>query len=160
MSFWLKRAASASVLGFVCLAFSGSYVPGFEAHPAGHFPFAYVQDACGPADGSALEFYFTVKEAECGKYGEPFVMVSIIADLPKSAPRDYSIGSDGRVALALASRCLKPGQCEGATSGSLHLGKFVGHQGASGEYELRFRDGSVEKGRFDAVWCYVRLECG
>src|SRR5882762_5532609 len=76
----------------------------------------------------------------------------------KSAPQNYSIRS-GR-SVVLASRCLRPGRCEAATSGTLHLSKFSEGKGASGEYELHFQDGSVEKGSFDATWCVARLICG
>jgi hypothetical protein len=40
-----------------------------------------------------------------------------------------------------------------------HITRLIG-QGTTGEYELHFRDGSVEKGSLDAMWCgtaYVRL---
>lgn len=124
----------------------------------GHFPFAYVQNDCGPTDGVALQFYFTQKQSEPGKYSEPFLAISINENLPKSAPQHYSIRS-GTWAV-LASRCLTPGQCVGASSGTLHITKFDGRKGVSGEYKLDFKDGTVEKGSFDATRCFVPLLCG
>jgi hypothetical protein len=85
-------------------------------------------------------------------------VTSINENLPKFGPQDYSI-RPGRWFL-LASRCLKPGQCEAATSGTLHLAKFIERQGASGEYELHFKDGSLEKGSFDTTWGARPRMCG
>ena len=123
------------------------------------FPFAYVHYDCGPTDGFALDFYFTSKRSSNGKYQEPYLYIELSENLPKSAPQSYSIES-GKWGV-LASRCLKPGRCEAATSGSLRLVKFSHATGASGDYELHFQDGSVEKGSFDAAWDVVKnLACG
>src|SRR4029077_6771967 len=157
MAFRLRKVASTSLWAFIALLFSGSCGLKSEANDPPHFPFAYVQEGCGPADGPALVFYFTVKPAKCGKYEEPFLMIQIIANLPKSAPRAYTMGAGSRDMLA--SRCQSPGHCEAATSGFLHLTKFSPRKNASGEYELHFREGSIEKGKFDATWCIVNLIC-
>jgi hypothetical protein len=154
MPFRLNRVASLFLLTLVVLA--SSAMCGRESE--GHFPFAYVQTDCGPADGPALHFYFTQKQSEAGKYKGPFLDIWINENLPKSAPQDYSIRSGS--GAVFASRCLTPGQCVGATSGTLHLTKFNERRGVSGEYKLRFKDGSVEKGSFDATWCFVPLLCG
>jgi hypothetical protein len=127
-----------------------------QTKPQERFPFAYVQNDCGPADGPALTFRFTQKESASGKYEEPFIVISIIENLPAFAPQDYPIGSGS---MALARRCLRPGQCEAVTSGTLHLAKFSKGKSASGKYELHFRDGSIERGNFDAAWCAMPLLC-
>ena len=157
MAFRLRKVVSISVWTFITLISSGSCGLKSEANDPPHFPFAYVQEGCGPADGPALVFYLTVKPAKCGKYEEPFLMIQIIANLPQSAPRDYTMGAGSRDMLA--SRCQSPGHCEAATSGFLHLTKFSPRKNASGEYELHFREGSIEKGKFDATWCIVNLIC-
>jgi|ERR1700720_117408 hypothetical protein len=154
MPFRLKRVVSLFVLTLVVLTSSASC--GRESE--GHFPFAYVQDDCGPTDGVALHFYFTQKQSEAGKYKEPFLDISISEILPKSAPQDYSIRLGS--AAVFASRCLTPGQCVGATSGTLHLTKFDEKGGVSGEYKLRFKDGSVEKDSFNATRYFVYFLCG
>jgi hypothetical protein len=157
VAFRLARILSASLLVFIGFASSTSCGRKPEANPA-HFPFAHVQEGCGPADGLALALYFTAKPARCEKYEEPFLMIQIIANLPKSAPRDYTIGAGSRDMLA--SLCQSAGHCMAATSGTLHLTKFTQSKNASGEYELHFRDGSIEKGQFDATWCVVHFMCG
>jgi len=155
--FGLRKIASTPLWAFITLLSSASCGLKSEANYPPHFPFAYVQEGCGPADGPALLFYFTVKPAKCGKYEEPFLMIQIIGNLPQSAPRAYTMGSGSRDMLA--SRCQSPGHCEAATSGFLHLTKFSQSKNASGEYELHFRDGSSEKGNFDATRCIVNLLC-
>jgi hypothetical protein len=157
MPFHLKRVLSIFLLTLAFLAFSVSCGNRARATPT-QFSFAYVEDACGPTDGLAIEFFFTQKQAQCGKFEEPFILIEIDENLPKSWPQDYSIMS-GRSAV-LASRCMSHGKCESATSGTLHLAKFSHGSGASGAYELRFNDGSIEKGSFDARWCVTKLLCG
>jgi len=154
MTFQLNRYISLVVLSLGVIATSASC----DRESERRFPFAYVQEDCGPTDGPALHFYFTQKPSEAGKYIEPFLDILISENLPKSAAQDYSIGPGS--AAVFASRCSAPGQCVGATSGTLHLTKFDGRKGVSGEYKLHFKDGSVEKASFDATRCFVQLLCG
>jgi hypothetical protein len=157
MPLQLKRVLSQFLLPLTLLASLVSCRDRLREAPP-RFPFASVEDACGPADGPALEFYFTQKLAECGKVEEPVILIEIDENLPQSAPRDYTITS-GQSAV-MAQRCMSRGQCEIATSGTLHLAKFNHGSGASGEYELHFKDGTVEKASFDARWCVTQLLCG
>ncbi len=145
-----------SLLAMALLAFALSCR--HQSAATHHFPFAYVQEDCGPTDGTAMEFYFTAKEGQGGKYKEPFLQIEVNENLPKSGPQDYSVKS-GTIAV-LASRCLGPGSCEAATSGFLRLSKFSRGVGASGDYKLRFRDGSFEQGHFDAIWYRNYFLCG
>jgi hypothetical protein len=154
MSWLLKGTATVCLLAVFLLPESATSTP--QAGPSGRFPFTYAQYGCAPTDALALDFYFTAEKRECGQYGEPFVKISIWKELPKSAP--YSI--ELRATEAGAIRCLKPGACEAATSGSLRLDKFINDKSSAGEYELRFKNGSVEKGRFDATWCHEKFVCG
>jgi hypothetical protein len=156
MQFPLKGVVPISFLTLAFLFCCASYGRQYQANPAVRFSFASVQDACGPTDAPAVEFYFTLKQGQSGEYEEPFVMISINENLPSSAPQDYAIGS-GRNAV-LASRCLSRGRCDNATSGTLHLTTFRRGKGASGEYQLHFQDG--KKDSFDATWHVVRqLTC-
>jgi len=154
MPWLLKGSATACLLGMILLTDSATANRQADSPP--HFPFAYAQYGCAPTDALALDFYFTAKQSECGKISEPYVKISIWKNLPKSAP--YSI--ELRATEVGAIRCLRPGACEAATSGSLHLDKFIDEKISAGEYELHFRDGSVEKGTFDATWCHIKFVCG
>jgi len=154
-----KRALSMSLLTLAFLSCSTGCGRQYEANPMPRTSFAYVQDACGPTDGPAVEFYFTLKQSRLGKYEEPFILISINENLPSSVPQGYSIKS-GKYAV-LASRCTGPGQCEAATSGTLHLSTFSPGKGATGEYELHFQNGRIERDNFDASWYAVKqLTCG
>jgi len=150
----LKGTATACLLGVILLTDSACHKP--QAGPPADFRFAYAQPDCAPNDAAALDFYFTAKKSECGKYSEPFIKISIWRSLPKSVP--YSMNVSGHDGAAV--RCLRPAACETATSGSLHLGTFIDGNSSTGEYELHFKDGSIEKGRFNATWCYVKFICG
>jgi hypothetical protein len=154
MPWLLKGTATACLLSVILL--TDSATASRQASSPSHFPFAYAQYGCAPTDALALDFYFTAKQSECGKIAEPYVKISIWKNLPKSAP--YSV--DVRATEVGAIRCLRPGECQAATSGSLHLEKFIDEKISTGEYELHFRDGSVEKGSFDATWCHIRFVCG
>jgi hypothetical protein len=152
---WLLRTTAAvCLLGTILL--TGSATAHRQADSSAHFPFAHAQYGCAPTDALALDFYFTATQAECGKISEPYLKIAIWQNLPKSAPYTVEV----RATEAGAIRCMKPGACEAATSGSLHLDKFVNEKVSAGEYELHFRDGSVEKGSFDATWCHIKFVCG
>jgi hypothetical protein len=159
MPFLVKRVVSMSLLMLAFLCCSASCGRQYGANPTARTSFAYVQNGCGPTDAPAVEFYFTLKQSQFGKYEEPFVMISINENLPSSGPQDHTIKS-GQYAV-LASRCLSPGQCDAATSGTLHLTTFSPGKGATGEYELHFQNGRVERNSFDATWHVVKqLMCG
>ena len=155
----VKRLLPISFLGLAFLFCSASCGQQYEAKSAPPPTLAYVQGACGPTDGPAIEFYFTSEQGQLGKYEEPYVMISLSENLPSSGPRDYSIKS-GSYAV-LASRCQIPGRCDAAISGTLHLATFSPGKGASGQYELHFHDGKVEMDHFDAAWYSGKpITCG
>jgi hypothetical protein len=150
----MKGIATACLLGVLLLTKPVASKP--QEGSSAHFPFAYAQYGCAPTDALALDFYFTAQQSECGKISEPYVKIAIWKNLPKSAP--YSIELHGGEGSGI--RCLKSGACEAATSGTLHLDQFVNEKRSSGEYELHFKDGSVEKARFDVTWCHEKFVCG
>ena len=75
----------------LCLTMSCRHSSAANATP--HFPFAYMQEDCGPTDGIAMEFYFTAKQGQDGKYKEPFLQIEVNKNLPKSVPLSYSVVS-------------------------------------------------------------------
>lgn len=154
----LKKLANTTLLGSLLLGLSASYVVKSEASPAGAFPFARIEEACGPTDGIAFQIYLTAKETECGPVKEPFLSISVNEPIPKSAPRNYSFREGDRDAGA--ARCLRAGACESAASGILRLTEIQPGKSVSGEYEIRFANGRAEKARFEAKRCEVRLLCG
>ena len=155
----LQTAPSIFLLFVAFLFRSASCGKQDGAKPAPPPTFAFVQSACGPLDGPAIEFYFTGKQVQPGSREEPYLVISVNENLPTSRPQDYSI-KPGSYAV-LASRCLGPGRCDAAISGNLHLATFNLGKGASGEYELYFEDGKLEMRSFDASWFSGKpLICG
>jgi len=147
MPFLVKRVVSMSLLTLAFLYCSASCGRQYEANPTARTSFAYVQTGCGPTDAPAVEFYFTLKQSQFGKYEEPFVMISINENLPSSGPQDYSIKS-GQHAV-LASLCLSPRQRDAATSGTLHLATFSPGKGVLGQYDHHVQNGRVVRNSFD-----------
>lgn len=147
MSFQTGKFASASLLVLVALGASASCRDKPGPYIPLHVPFAYVQPDCGPTDGPALTFHFASKQVNSGRHEGPIVEISIYEGLPRSAPADYAIG--GRGTRAFGSRCASAGKCEYATSGALHISQT--QKGISGEYELHFQSGVIEKGIFNAT---------
>jgi hypothetical protein len=142
---------------FVCPSLSIGRSP--QQNLGSRFSSAHVHYDCGPADGIALQFHFATNPAYGEKFQKPYLLIQITENLPDSAPKDYLIGR-GKTAV-LASRCLKDRDCESALSGFLHLGAFNREKSVSGEYELKFKDGTVEKGNFEARWYEAKkLICG
>jgi hypothetical protein len=137
----MKRIANKCLLVSVFLVSVVTSALDYGTSRPAHFPFAYVGRDCAATDAIALNFYFTPEKSDCGKHREPLIMISVMRNLPTSAP--YSVHLDGNVAAGF--RCLRQGVCERAASGTLRLGAFTEGESASGEYELHFQDGSVEK---------------
>jgi hypothetical protein len=126
-----------------------------EAAPA--WPFATIRHACGPADGPALQITLT-RVRNPGK-NSARLFLTLYGNLPQpplDRPRLFELTQmkDGD-----GVRCLRPNACESAERGQLRLEKFDG-TGAEGSYELFFKDGSTERGRFKAAWEEVREFCG
>lgn len=153
----LSQTVTFSILlvTLLCLPFNGTAC---FASATPHFSFAYMQEACGPTDGIATEFYFTATQAAHGKYKEPFLRIAVDQTLPKTTPQDHPIRP--ATSDVIGWRCLRPGACAVATSGFLRLSKFTRGVGAHGDYELHFQDGTVEKGHFDAIWYRNYFLCG
>jgi hypothetical protein len=141
-----------------CVDTMAAALPGEPApKPPEGYPFATIRHACGPADGPALQIMLT-KVANPGK-NDARVFLSLYRDLPEpplSKPRTFELE---RMESGDGVRCPRPNGCESAERGHVVLEKFDG-TGAEGSYELYFKDGTVERGRFKAAWKEVREACG
>jgi len=135
----------------------GAPPPEPASRPLVAFPFATIRHACGPTDGPALQITLT-KVANPGKE-DARLFLTLYRDLPQpplAQPRTFELEC---MQAGDAVRCPRPGACESAQRGHLVLEKFDG-TGAEGSYELYFKDGSTERGRFKAAWKEVREACG
>jgi hypothetical protein len=122
-----------------------------------HFPHATVAQTCAPWDGPALAVVLS-NTAGCAPLKVPYIQISLWRDLPPKAGQTFSF--DIRNSNGLASRCLKPNECEAATSGSVVFDIVDEGKEARGRYELHFKDGGIEGGSFEAEWCQNRSLCG
>jgi hypothetical protein len=124
---------------------------------AHHFRYATVGQTCAPWDGPALAIVLS-NTAGCAPLTFPHIQISLWRDLPPKAGQTFSF--DIRNSNGQASRCLKPNECEAATSGSVVFDIVDEGKEAKGRYELHFKDGGIEGGSFEAEWCENRALCG
>jgi hypothetical protein len=122
-----------------------------------HFPYATVVQTCAPWDGPALAVLLS-NTAGCAPLKPPYIQISLWRDLPPKTGKTFSF--DIRNSNGQASRCLKPNECEAATSGSVVFDIVDEGKRATGSYELHFKDDSIERGSFEALWCESRALCG
>lgn len=121
------------------------------------WPFATIRHSCGPTDGPALQI--TLRKVEMPEKDGALLFLNLYgkqAQPPFSTPLtlelEHNQSGDG-------VRCMGKKPCESAERGQVVLEKFDG-TGAEGSYELFFKDGSTERGRFKAAWKEVREACG
>jgi hypothetical protein len=122
-----------------------------------HFRYATVVQTCAPWDGPALAVMLS-DTADCAPVKASYIQISLWRDLPPTAGKTFSF--DIRNSNGQASRCLKPNECEAATSGSVVFDIVEEGKKAKGRYELHFKDDSIESGSFEAEWCENRALCG
>jgi hypothetical protein len=122
-----------------------------------HFPYATVAQTCAPWDGPALAVVLS-NTPGCAPLKAPYIQISLWRDLPPKAGQTFSF--DIRSSNGQASRCIKPNECEAATSGSVVFDIVDEGKRAKGRYELHFKDGGIEGGSFEAEWCPNRALCG
>jgi len=131
-----------------------------EAAPARQalkFGYSHVRNTCAPWDGPAIGIVLTATDVACGKEELPALNIYIWRELPEG-PKTYVLerGSE----WGGASLCMDARNCQRAVEGKLVIESFKTGEGASGSYEFKFPDGTVESGGFDAKWCTVREFCG
>ena len=135
------------VLGVNGCSKQEGHLPGIGAR--GESPSAFVVPACGGMGGSALEFYFTQGPNESVTHRATYIAMKADGD-PDQSEGNFII-MPGSYILS-GSRCPLAGECETAIWGTLQVSAFRPGQGASGKYELGFKDGSVERATFNAAY--------
>jgi len=123
------------------------------------YQYALIQDSCAPWDGAAIQVTLANETLQCQREVKgAYLMLGVWRGLPihsgqviKLSPKEDN---------GFASRCTKGNDCERAESGEITFDRFDTDKGATGHYELHFRNGDIATGRFDARWCAVRMMCG
>ena len=122
------------------------------------YSYALIQASCAPWDGGAIEVTLTKEPATCDRTDGPYLAMGVWKGLPIHAGQE--INFDSRSSAGFASQCAKAGDCERAESGKIVFEKFESGKGASGRYELLFKNGKTLTGTFEAKWCDKRVFCG
>jgi hypothetical protein len=122
------------------------------------FPYVTVGEGCAPWDGPAIDLHFSTAPLKCGKGDVIELTVSFWRELPLHDDQTFTLDEKSR--WGGASYC-KGGEqpCERATSGSIHIEKFIQGKGAGGTYELLFPKLGRVTGSFHAEWCHIRVLC-
>lgn len=122
------------------------------------YPYALIQASCAPWDGGAIEVTLTKEPAKCDRTDGPYLAIGVWKGLPIHAGQEVNF--DSRSSTGFASQCAESGKCERAESGKIVFEKFESGKGASGHYELFFKNRKTLIGNFEAKWCEKRVICG
>ncbi len=118
---------------------------------ASKFSFARYWNGCGPTDEPQSGITLTPVFVKCGKIGSltapPYINIQFFDAGAASAPIAVVWVSGKKAAKAM--RCLtEHAACDAAISGVIDFGDSQPHNHRPQTYELKFADGSVEKGTF------------
>jgi hypothetical protein len=123
------------------------------------YQYALIQNSCAPWDGGAIQVTLANEPLQCqGEVHGAHLVLGVWRGLPLHAGQVVKFSP--REDNGFASRCKKEDECEAAESGTITFDSVATGKGATGHYEVRFRDGRTITGRFDAKWCEVRELCG
>lgn len=122
------------------------------------YKFGVVHRDCAPWDGAAIAVKLSTKLLQCNRTVEPYLRIAVY-DLPIQTDKIIKLDYDNHM-HGQAVRCLKGDTCESADSGEVVITSFKEGTGATGRYQMKFRDGSTLSGTFDAKWCELRFFCG
>lgn len=119
-----------------------------------------IKASCAPWDGAAIAMTIGSKPAQPKHAVEPpYLNINIWKDLPLHDGQTIRLGSTSQAGSAI--RCARDGSaCEVATSTVIRIDRFRRGSGATGHYELRFKNGDNLSGSFDLTWVDVRMICG
>jgi len=121
----------------------------------GNYSYAVVRNGCAPWDGPAIAIYLTKLQVTSSEIPLPSIAINLWRNLPPPVNQPISLQGD----LGLGNRCLAPEHCESAVAGTVTLTTYD-ENGAAGTYELKFKNGEVERGSFQARWQKLRQFCG
>ncbi len=124
------------------------------------FANAYALPDCAPWDGSAVSIYLTnaTYDSVDEHVEEPFLHLAIWKSVRGAG--ETTISWPGEESVGGAYHCVMADQCSAATSGRVSVSGMAGDSILPGEYDLRFADSTVMRGRFRARWIDRRMLCG
>ena len=122
------------------------------------FPYGTMQASCAPWDGAAITLTLSTTPLHCKRAAKgPFLNLGVWKDLPLHSGQVVKIAAG--TSNGFASRCRKENDCEAVDSGEITFETFKESSGATGQYDLHFRNGDHLTGSFEVKWCDVRELC-
>ena len=123
------------------------------------YQYALIQATCAPWDGPALQLTLADEPLQCQRDVKgAYLMLGVWRGLPIHAGQTVKFSPKEN--NGFGSVCKKAAECQAAESGEITFDHYDEGKGATGHYELHFRNGKTLTGHFDAKWCYVRMFCG
>lgn len=161
-----------SVVGLALFLVLAALMPVNSAQTAGNpahaapaaklrFSFGRYWNGCGTVDERTSGMTLTTVRSRCkkpdGLPAPPYINMQFVAS--GSAPVAVVQGTSRQ--SASVSRCLKTGSaCDNAIAGTIDFGAAIGlHVTRPASYDLKFKDGSTEKGTFDTLPPCGRVVC-
>jgi hypothetical protein len=134
-----------------------------RATPAAKMQFSFGRywNGCGPVDQPTSGMTLTTVRSRCkkpdGLPDPPYINMQFVDS--GSAPVVVVQGTSPQ--SASVSRCLKTGSaCDNAIGGTIDFGASIGLRVTRpASYDLKFKDGSTEKGTFTTLPPCVRVVC-
>jgi hypothetical protein len=114
----------------------------------GDYSFAVIRHECAPWDGPAMGIHLTKSKVTSAEIPFPVINLMLWRELPP--PINQPITLDGRH-FGNANRCLRANECALATSAVITLTAYDDRR-VAGTYVLKFKNGDVEGGSFQAEW--------
>ena len=149
----MRYAICLAVLGILGLYGIGATVTASE--PA--YSYGRAQPSCAPWDGPAIDIRLTTEPAQCQQINGPYIALGIWRGLPIHSGQVVKFGATSDAGFA--SFCHRAGDCERADSGIIVFDTYKDGSGASGHYDLHFKNGKDVNGTFTVEWCENHIVC-
>ncbi|HZR28097.1 MAG TPA: hypothetical protein VFA71_04900 [Terriglobales bacterium] len=111
------------------------------------YPYAVARHTCAPWDGPAVGIHLTKSKVAGREIPLPSITLSLWRQLPPPIHQPISLQSS----VGVATRCLHSENCEAAIGSTITFTSYS-DTSITGSYELKFKDGDVERGSFQAEW--------
>lgn len=148
------RTQLALTLFLLALVIPASGQNGKEAFSDG-----IIQPSCAPWDGAAMAITLTQAPVDSKTFPKPpYVTINIWRELPLHDGQVFKFTYSSN--LGSVGRCVKEGDCQIANSAEIRLDSVKVGVGATGHYDIHFKNGDSLSGSFDVKWRDFHQRCG
>ena len=141
----------------VISCFAGACATEHPSGPIPGLPFASALQACGPADGPAVEILLVpTSPAWPVEPQTPFVRIMLTHGISELAGRTFTLGQENGVASYISS----PGETEVSSGGQVRVSTADTARGVVGTVDITFPTRGKVSGRFSAPWTARQMLCG